>query len=465
MRAAAPRVVPPKPRPPKAASVIVKRSKADVMQEAEERLLANGQEQVCWDDIALLTENFCLSDHVELGLKLLHPVKLRLLLGTREELERQLDNAGAEKREELMRSTIAKFDPLVERLLQEIEQNQDMEHTSAEADDGSLDDQRATDPEPAMPCAATGIQVPPHASHGPHVSAQAPRAQLAANLMAARGVHGGWLPPRWPGSGKPVAARPARSRSPRGDDSAGMRSSVANEVNINGETIRNVNGEWIRVSKSRTDVGNSLSTTSGLAMPSNGRSDLRPQPPPQPPPVYSSSDVNLFLVKCKLDAFEDQLRELGVERLADLKYVTDDDLKGMGMSIIQCRKFREAVKWTEGSQQADEHPPRNRGALPQRPAKDRKGKSGTWHEQTAGDENIDATPRSSPAQRKKEVIGGHAQWPQPNHSQQSTSAAIHRPAGGGEARAVDIGCRMAKALAQEIPAQQIKAVISHIRQT
>merc|ERR1712008_150646 len=134
------------------------------------------------------------------------------------------------------------------------------------------------------------------------------------------------------------------------------------------------------------------STTSGLATPSNGRSDLRP------PTGYIDNDVNMFLVESKLDAFEDQLSELGVERLADLKYVTEDDLKGMGMSIIQCRKFREALKWTEGSQQADEHPPRNRGALPHRPTKDPKPKASMWHEQTAGEE------KKKKKKKKKKVL-------------------------------------------------------------
>lgn len=404
------------------------------MQEAEERLVANGQEKVCWPDIELLKDKFGLSDQVELGLKLLHPVKLRLLLGTREELERQLDNAEAEEREQLIRSTIAKFDPNVEKLVQRIEQKQDMERTNAAADtqkDGSLDDERATNPEQAAPGKAAGIRVPPHTTQGHHMSVQMPRAQPTANppVPAARGINGGWLAPRGKGGGKPVppvAVLQARSRSPRRDDSTWMKGGVAKQASRKGETIRNGKGDWNRVSKSQTDVGNSVSTTSGPATPRNGQNDL------QAPTGYSGNDVDMFLVKFKLDAFEDRFRDLGVERLADLKYVTEDDLKGMGMSIIQCRKFREASQsWTEGSQQADKHPPRNSDGLPNRPIKDSKPwRRTTWHEQTAGDEKTDATPRSSAAQKKKPVIGARAQRPQPKHSQKATSAAKHRPAAG-----------------------------------
>lgn len=389
------------------------------MQEAEERLLANGQEKVCWDDIALLRDKFGLSDQVELGLKLLHPVKLRLLLGTREELERQLDNAEGEEREQLIRSTIAKFDPIVERLVQRIEQKQD----------GGLDENRAADPEQATICAATGIRVPPHASYGQHLSVQVPRAQPTANspVAAARGINGGWLPQRCTGGGKPGAVPQARSRSPHRDDSVFIRNRSANEVSRKGDAISNSKGDWRHASKSQIDAGNSLSTTSGSGAPRNGRSDVRP------PTGHSGNDLDIFLIKSKLDVFGHQLRELGVERLADLKYVTEDDLKGMGMSIIQCRKFREASQsWTEGSQQADGHPSRNSDAFPSRPTKGNKPKASTWHDQTAGDEKTDSNPRSV-LQRNRGVIGARAQRPQPKHLQKSTSAAKHRPASGDEA--------------------------------
>jgi len=353
------------------------------MKEAEERLIANGQQKVCWDDIAALKDKFSLSDQVELGLKLLHPVKLRLLLGTREELERQMGNAEAEEREQLVRAFIAKFDPIVEKLVQKIELKQvelkqEMERTAAE-EDGVSDGNSAADPaEQEAPGAGLGVRVPP----------------------------------RCKGGGKPVSAKGARSRSPHRDDSAWTTwrpGSSAYEVNKKGEMINNGKGDWKFGSR-------------------NGKSDSR-QPSGS---TASSDDLDTFLVKCKLDAFARELRELGVERLADLKYVTEEDLKGMGMSIIQCRKFRETSQaWTGGNPQ----PPRKTDALPSRPGKgSNKPKGGTWHEESAASEKADAPSKSVLTRRRTGtgVIGARAQHPQSKHSQKSTSAGKHRPARGGE---------------------------------
>lgn len=401
MRVVVPRVVPPKSRPPKAANITFKTpavvtTEQDVMQEAEDRLVANGHDKVCWDDIALLRDKYSLSDQVELGLKLLHPVKLRLLLGTRpqrQELERQLDNAEAAEREQIIRATIAKFDPIVERLVQRIEQQQEIERAQEEADDhedhdGGLDESKATEPEQVMPCTVTGIRVPPRASLGQHMPVQVPRAQPTANPLAAagKGINAGWMPPRGKGGVQPATIPRTRSRSPRQDDPARMQGSAANEVSRKGEIISNGKGDWRRGGKGQIAVGNSLSATSGSGTPRNGQSDLRL------PTGSSGNDLETFLVNSKLGAFAHQLREMGVERLADLKYVTADDLKGMGMSIIQCRKFQEAqLSSTEGNQLADE--------------KGNKPKASAWHEQSAGDEKTDATTRTSHYQRKR-VKGG-----------------------------------------------------------
>eukprot|EP00747_Dinoflagellata_sp_TGD_P207505 gnl/TRDRNA2_/TRDRNA2_81071_c0_seq1.p1 gnl/TRDRNA2_/TRDRNA2_81071_c0~~gnl/TRDRNA2_/TRDRNA2_81071_c0_seq1.p1 ORF type:complete len:364 (-),score=50.66 gnl/TRDRNA2_/TRDRNA2_81071_c0_seq1:70-1161(-) len=48
-------------------------------------------------------------------------------------------------------------------------------------------------------------------------------------------------------------------------------------------------------------------------------------------------------------SFVSNLLALGVERPSDLQYVEDADLKAMGMSVIQCRKFREAFPASSSS--------------------------------------------------------------------------------------------------------------------
>lgn len=59
------------------------------------------------------------------------------------------------------------------------------------------------------------------------------------------------------------------------------------------------------------------------------------------PQAGGFSDVSRLLASLNLSHFEDQLKALGVESVADLKYVTEADLREMKMTVIQCRKFVE----------------------------------------------------------------------------------------------------------------------------
>jgi hypothetical protein len=52
-------------------------------------------------------------------------------------------------------------------------------------------------------------------------------------------------------------------------------------------------------------------------------------------------DVAGLLASLNLSSFEGQFKALGVESVADLKYVTEGDLREMKMTVIQCRKFAE----------------------------------------------------------------------------------------------------------------------------
>ena len=60
-----------------------------------------------------------------------------------------------------------------------------------------------------------------------------------------------------------------------------------------------------------------------------------------------------FLTEIRLQVFADKLAELGVATLADLKYVQDDDLDGIGMKKIQKNKFKQAASKISDFQAAE----------------------------------------------------------------------------------------------------------------
>ena len=65
------------------------------------------------------------------------------------------------------------------------------------------------------------------------------------------------------------------------------------------------------------------------------------------PPV----ELAALLATMNLASFVAPLARLGVERPSDLGYITDEDLEGMRMTVIQKRKFKEIVDGAFGPPQ------------------------------------------------------------------------------------------------------------------
>jgi len=153
--------------------------------------------------------------------------------------------------------------------------------------------------------------------------------------------------------------------------------------------------------------------------------------------------VSRMLASLNLSKFEDQVKGLGVETVADLKYVTEADLREMKMTVIQCRKFAElsgsalatcvgatlaitdVSAKTVGSVPAKVHDirPRSRsrekpgGAPPQQQAKENGSGQNSWKDsQSNGDskapswKNKGESGGSKSSWKDKHHNSGHKSW-------------------------------------------------------
>jgi len=366
-------------QPPPAPASAAPRQDEDPMKQAERRLVANGHKKDGWIAIANLKALFKLSDQAELALKLLEPTTLWNVLGKSGEMQRKI--AATVDKDRAVRDLVAQVDPTVADLVRRIEWKAEqqrkadkdkavvegriaarMHRASGEEQQHQADSTSGNSSMPAgmikgLPKTNLGNfdRGPPEVvnsgaggaavtsctgpgSSSPDASKAVPlppwvrpqqQPQQAADFQAPQkqnhGRRGTWSgdagehtmeaplkaapPPRPPAGIPPVPHQPRPSPVPRAPMPVEVVSSQPPLPREQGPS---------RIGPGILDAGHDGG-----------------QPKPELFEVLSQVNLN---------AFFEPLNRLGVERPADLRYVNDDDLKTMGMTVIQQRKFKELVQ-------------------------------------------------------------------------------------------------------------------------
>ncbi|CAK0797910.1 unnamed protein product, partial [Prorocentrum cordatum] len=304
---------------------------AGAMAEAERRMAVNVQNKEGWAEIARLKSKHGLSDHVELALKLLEPARLAQLLGNN--LGWRL--AEVESKDALLRQMVAASDPAVERLLLRLDAEEQLQCSHWAPHVASA------------PLRAVAKARPQRRGSRSRSRAAGPRPPPGPPPSLAQAQ---WLTPRPPRGPPPghMPAAPLQQRPPAMVPPAMVPQAV-------------LDGHLTSAPPARAAQASGVATANGAAAPPwprmAGPNQLVASGADAPPPAVGGAQppvrLAALLAGVNLASFVAPLARLGVEGPSDLPYVTEEDLEGMGMSVIQRRKFRNLVDGASGTGSTD----------------------------------------------------------------------------------------------------------------